>query len=61
MVWKGKLFHNGEERRVKGVNKKGWFELTKEANEKLFEKVFEYQKYTKKSEVVHTGLLEPTK
>lgn len=24
LVWKGKLFHNGEERRLKAAQKRGW-------------------------------------
>lgn len=46
MVWKGKLYHNGEERRLKAAQKRGW-KLIKDSKP-----IAEAQKYISVSEPV---------
>ena len=50
LTWKGKLYHNGEERRVKGVNSAGW----KMIEDNL---VYEQQKHSTLSPDLHAAWL----
>ena len=50
-TWKGKLIHNGEERRIHGINAKGWKMLADSM-------MFEAQKFPQLSPDLHLEALE---